>query len=191
MLRRDMLRLCTSMIGAAVATPLLSTASLANTLGNKRLIVVFQRGGSDGLNTVVPYGDSDYYALRPTLAIPAPTSASTGRALSIGDPLFALHPALAPLVDIYNQGQLALLPAVHFPGASRSHFDNQKSLEQGALPAAGDGWLNRLLAAQPPGSELPAVSVGGIVADALRGDVASDYFSLPNKFNKLDELQRC
>lgn len=171
MLRRDFLSLCSSLIGTAVATPLLSAVSSASTLGNKRLIVVFQRGGSDGLNTVVPYGDDDYYSLRPTIAIPAPGSASSGRALSIDHSLFALHPALAPLADIYQNGELAFLPAVQFPRATRSHFVNQQTIERGALPGADGGWLNRLLTGQSSGGELAAVSIGQTISDALRGDV--------------------
>src|SRR6266545_263434 len=42
----------------------------------KTLVVVFQRGACDGLNTVVPYGERSYYALRPTIAVPAPRGGS-------------------------------------------------------------------------------------------------------------------
>src|SRR6185436_18438578 len=38
----------------------------------KALVVVFQRGACDGLNTVIPYGDPLYRSLRPTIAVPAP-----------------------------------------------------------------------------------------------------------------------
>ena len=35
-----------------------------------RLVVVFQRGAADGLNIVVPYREKNYYAMRPSIAIP-------------------------------------------------------------------------------------------------------------------------
>ena len=38
----------------------------------KVLVTIFQRGAVDGLNVVVPHGESEYYNLRPTIAIPTP-----------------------------------------------------------------------------------------------------------------------
>ncbi len=172
MYRRDLIRYCTSLMGAAAAAPLLTYSVAAGAATPKRLIVVFQRGGSDGLNTIVPYGDDDYYSLRPTIAIPAPNSGASGSAVSIGHSMFALHPALAPLANIYDAGDLALMPAVHFPEATRSHFVNQEVLERGALDGAMGGWLNRLLAGAAGSVELPAVSVGTSIAESLRGTVA-------------------
>ena len=52
---------------------------LAQCSNGKTLIVLFQRGGCDGLNTVVPYGDPHYAAVRPDIAIAPPSGASTHR----------------------------------------------------------------------------------------------------------------
>ena len=46
-----------------------------STRAKKTLVVIFQRGAVDGLNTVVPYSDEMYRRLRPTIAIPAPARA--------------------------------------------------------------------------------------------------------------------
>ena len=80
----------------------------------KKLIVILLRGGVDGLNVVAPYGDSLYYSIRPTIALPRPGSA-TG-ALNL-DGHFGLHPALSPLMPYWNSKQLAF---VHSSG-SRLH----------------------------------------------------------------------
>src|SRR5438552_1752121 len=74
------------------------------------LVCVFQRGGVDGLNVVVPTGDSDYYRLRPTIGIPEPKSGDPHTALDL-DGFFALHPALAPLKPLYDDGALAIVHA--------------------------------------------------------------------------------
>ena len=110
------------------------------------LIVIFQRGGNDGLNTVVPFGDPRYRELRPNIAIGEPGTA--GGAIDL-DGFFGLHPALSPMNTLYQMGELALFPAVHYPDATRSHFEIQKLLEGGATSLQKDGWLNRYLAASP------------------------------------------
>src|SRR6188508_1235659 len=89
-----------------LALPRLAFASTAT--ARDTLVVVFQRGGMDALNAVVPHADADYYRLRPTLAVPRPGT-GTGAALDL-DGFFGLNPALAPLLPLYQAGRLA---AVH------------------------------------------------------------------------------
>ena len=67
-----------------------------------RLVVVFLRGAYDGLSAFVPYADADYYALRPNIAIAAPDG-TTQTSLKL-DSSFALHPSLAPLLPLWQQG---------------------------------------------------------------------------------------
>ncbi len=111
----------------------------------RALVVVFLRGGCDGLNVVVPYGEDAYHNARPTLGIQPPGPGDPGSALDI-DGFFGLHPALAPLHRRYQEGLVALLPAVHLPGLDRSHFSSQAGLEQAG---GSDGWLGRYLATDP------------------------------------------
>lgn len=110
-----------------------------------RLVVVFLRGACDGLSALVPWSDHDYAALRPTIAIPPPDgTADTALAL---DARFALHPALAPLLPLWREGSLAVIPAAGSPDPSRSHFEAQHHWETG-LPGhstEAPGWLNRLM----------------------------------------------
>jgi len=124
----------------------------------KVLICLFQRGAADALNVVVPHGDAEYYALRPTIAIPRPTKLAAGAALVTRDAraaidldgFFGLHPALAPLKPLWDRRILAPIVAVGSPSATRSHFDAQDFMETGTpdVKATSDGWLNRYLAAK-------------------------------------------
>ncbi|HEV8720962.1 MAG TPA: DUF1501 domain-containing protein [Candidatus Binatia bacterium] len=111
----------------------------------KVLMVVFQRGGMDGLNVVVPFKDGAYYALRPSIAVAEPAGGEE-RAIDL-DGYFALHPALAPLKNIYDKGHLAILHAAGSPDNTRSHFDAQDYMEIGTpgVKSTPDGWLNRYL----------------------------------------------
>lgn len=114
----------------------------------KVLICLFQRGAADALNVVVPFGDTEYFRLRPNIAIPRPAR-SAGENGSIDlDGFFGLHPALSPLAPLWKRGMLAPIHAVGSPSATRSHFDAQDYMESGTPDVKGtrDGWLNRYLA---------------------------------------------
>jgi uncharacterized protein (DUF1501 family) len=120
---------------------------LANAPKGKVLICLFQRGAADALNIVVPHGERAYYAMRPSIAIPQPSSSAVGGAIDL-DGFFGLHPALAPLKPLYDRGLLAPVQAVGSPSTTRSHFDAQDYMETGTPDMKGttDGWLNRYLA---------------------------------------------
>ncbi|MGH7719296.1 MAG: DUF1501 domain-containing protein, partial [Gemmatimonadaceae bacterium] len=126
----------------------------------KVLICLFQRGAADALNMVVPHGDADYYALRPTIAIPRPRNGDAGTAIDL-DGFFGLHPSLAPLKPLWDRGLLAPVHAVGSPSATRSHFDAQDYMESGTPDRKGtpDGWLNRYLAAKGTCAECEATSM--------------------------------
>src|SRR5215472_16858800 len=123
------------------------------------LVVLFLRGGADGLNIVVPYGDEDYYRLRPTLALPRPndrTASAKTRAIKLDD-FFGLHPALAPLQPLHDSGQLAVVHAVGSWDKTRSHFEAMATMERGLAQTSGaaSGWLARHLAATREETESP------------------------------------
>ena len=93
--RRDFLRAAAALSAAGVlliGTHAWAARALAGDSSRKRLVVVFMRGAVDGLNVVVPYGDSQYYEQRPNIAIPRPAAM---RAAIDLDGHFGLHPALA------------------------------------------------------------------------------------------------
>lgn len=133
-------------------------------------LVIFLRGGADGLNMVVPYAESDYYAQRPGIAVPPP--GETGGALAL-DASFALHPAMANLEPLYHSGELALVHAVGGAHGSRSHFDAQNLMERGVDDKFGfaTGWLGRYAETLPGAYEISfhQVSMGSAVSTSLRG----------------------
>jgi uncharacterized protein (DUF1501 family) len=127
---------------------------------------------------VVPYGEDAYYRARPLLAVAPPNAGNPAAAVALNS-FFGLHPGLAPLVPIYQAGHLAVLPAVHYTNATRSHFDGQAFLESGTTTRQPDGWLNRHLTTRPVSAELRAVSFGNTLAHALRGaEVVSAFQDL-------------
>ena len=124
---------------------LVRAAGAQQSTKNKTLVVVFQRGAMDGLNVVIPFKDPNYYRLRPSIAVGEPGSGAE-RAIDL-DGFYGLHPALAPLKNLYDKGQLAFVQASGSPDNTRSHFDAQDYMEIGTpgIKSTPDGWLNRCL----------------------------------------------
>ncbi len=186
MKRRQFLRALIGTSWAASAlflgNPFWPRFRVAQAATGKTLVVVFQRGGCDGLNTVVPYAEDEYYRLRPSIAIAPPSATDPESAIDL-DGFFGLHPALAAFEAIYQCGDLAILPTVHYPNAARSHFDSARFIESAAISKERDGWLNRHLASQPADASLRAVGVGTTLPHALRGSATVSVFGNLNDFN--------
>jgi uncharacterized protein (DUF1501 family) len=123
---------------------------------HKSVVVVFQRGACDGLNTVIPYGEAAYRSLRPSIAVPPPRGGSKDAALDL-DGFFGLHPALEPLLPLWQGRSLAAVHAVGSPDSTRSHFDAQDFMESGTpgVKSTEDGWMNRCLQARPDPAATP------------------------------------
>jgi uncharacterized protein (DUF1501 family) len=154
----------------------LARTALAAGVRTKTLVCLFQRGAVDGLSMLVPHGDPEYYAARPGIAVPKP--GADGGALDL-DGHFGLHPKLAALAPLYKDGRLALVAAVGSPDPTRSHFDAQRTMEAGSVPAraTGDGWLSRCLACEKSAANpFRAVAWGAMLPQALAG--ASDALVL-------------
>lgn len=122
-----------------------ASAQSKNSYGKKKVLVtIFQRGAVDGLNMIVPHGDSAYYDLRRTIAIPNP--GKTDGAINL-DGHFGLHPAMSSLEQFWKSKQLAIIHASGSPDNTRSHFDAQDYMESGTpgIKSTRDGWLNRAM----------------------------------------------
>ena len=161
--------------GAATwALPGLSRLAFADSPSqNDALVILFQRGGCDGLSLLAPTNDPDYVADRaPDLRV-RDDGQKPGRSIrqSFAPALdFRLHPDAAPLADLYESRHLALLHAVGLENGTRSHFVAQDLMERGVndnatLNTVHDGWLTRLLNAHP--SLFPAISTGPALPSAL------------------------
>jgi uncharacterized protein (DUF1501 family) len=131
----------------------------------RTLVVVFLRGGADGLTLVPPLADDDYHRARPRLGVSPRDAARL-------DELFGLHPRLRPLHTLYDAGEMCVVHAVGSEDTSRSHFEAQDLMEHGGVAAGG--WLGRFLRAQTGAGEgavgaLPAVAIGSEIPASLRG----------------------
>jgi len=142
-----------------------------NRYGKKKtLITIFQRGAVDGLNMVVPFGESEYYNIRPNIAVPKPNQ--TDGAIDL-DGFFGLHPSLKPLETFWKNKQLAIIHSAGSPDNTRSHFDAQDYMEAGTpgVKSTRDGWLNRTLQTTQTEKDSPfrAVAMGGQTPRSLVG----------------------
>jgi len=138
-----------------------------------KLIVVMLRGAVDGLNVVAPVGDANYARLRPTIGLGVPGAANGAIDL---DGYFGLHPALAPLLPLWQQKQLAFVHASGSPDPTRSHFDAQDYMES-ATPGRKDtqtGWMNRVVTQLPGASTASrALAIGAVMPRILSGPAAA------------------
>jgi uncharacterized protein (DUF1501 family) len=146
------------------------TVEAATATRRKILITVFQRGAVDGLNMVVPFGEREYYASRPSIAIPRPNEPQGAVDL---DGFFGLHPRLAPLKPLWDAHQLAIVHASGSPDGTRSHFDAQDYMETATpgVKSTEDGWLNRYLHAREHANATPfrAVALAPNLPRSLQG----------------------
>jgi len=138
-------------IGFSPSTVLTRAAQAAG-IGERVLVQVFLRGGADGLNLCVPHGDASYYGLRPNIAL------RLGAGVHDLDGFFGLHPALAPLADLYSERILALHPTIGNAQLTRSHFDAQDFMDLATpgVRTTREGWIDRV-ARQIPGEVLTQV----------------------------------
>ena len=136
-------------VGMSLSAPsFLERVAMGATAGGRRktLIAIFQRGAVDGLNVVVPFGESSYYDLRPNIAVAKPDMTNPETAINL-DGFFGLHPSLSSFKPLWDSKRLAIIHASGSPDNSRSHFDAQDYMESATpgVKSTPDGWLNRYL----------------------------------------------
>ena len=167
----------------------LSDVALAQGVPSRNLVVLYLGGGNDSLNMVVPYTDSFYYSRRPTIAV------QPGDVLQIGQDssgkALGLNPRLGGLLNIYNQGRLAIFQRTGYPNVSRSHFQGADIWSSASLTAPqSPGWLGRYLDTLPEPvdplvgwntvRELPRTLMGRTVSVPSIPSPAQYAFSSPN-----------
>ncbi|WP_294266651.1 DUF1501 domain-containing protein [uncultured Sphingomonas sp.] len=154
-----------SLLAAGLSLGFAPRIAFARAATDRRFVFILQRGAADGLGTIAPVGDPAFAGQRGALAEPFAGAAKL-------DGMFALHPSLAAIGDLYRAREALFVHAVASPYRERSHFDGQNALETGSAQpyAIKDGWMNRLLGLLPP-DEARAIAVAATVPMALRGKV--------------------
>lgn len=123
------------------APSFLARSALAQTPGPEKdrtiLVVIQLAGGNDGLNTLVPHADDNYYNLRPNLGL-------REGLLPVNDQL-ALHPSCQPLHELFENGKLSIIQNVGYPNPNRSHFRSTEIWETASDSerVQHEGWLGR------------------------------------------------
>ena len=106
---------------------------------SRKFIIIQLGGGNDGLNTVIPYTNARYKALRPTLAFNDTEVASTMISSE-----FAFHPSMVEIKALYDAGKVAIVNGVGYPNQSTSHFLGTDIWMTANLSGGqGRGWLGR------------------------------------------------
>jgi uncharacterized protein (DUF1501 family) len=154
---------------AAAATPLLTVDQIAEAaitrplpLGTPILVVVTLYGGNDGLNTVIPYKDSIYYASRPGITYKPETL------LPLSDDL-ALNASMTGIKSLWDANKVAIVRGVGYPKPDRSHFSSMAIWQTGSPGShLNTGWLGRWLDTQAT-DPMTAISLGSILPPLLVG----------------------
>jgi uncharacterized protein (DUF1501 family) len=156
-------------LGEALADP--ATAK------RNRLIVIFQQGGNDGLNTVVPIGDapgthrySVYRKARPSVAYTPDEVLRLDRSAD-KDELLGLNRKLPTVHKLYKSDRVAIVQGVDYPDHSYSHFQSIDIWQSGQPGQSPDsGWLGRHLDRTGIGDgELRGLGLGYELPLALKG----------------------
>lgn len=195
--RRDFLKLggllTVSLLAQGIpgwAAKSLAPVTASPKLTQRKLIVIFLRGAADGLNILVPYGDNNYYRMRPKIAIPKPGLDSGVMPL---DNYFGLNPNLEALLPYWQSKQLAFIVNSGSTDSTRSHFDAQDYMESGTpgVKKTDTGWLNRFLALSPNmTSPTRAINMGPTLPRILQGSVSVANVSTQAKASRYAALDR-
>ena len=152
--------------GLGLAPSFLGRQAKAASSSQKILVIIHLFGGNDAVNTVIPYGQPEYAAYRPEIAIPREQILD----LAAGGVTLGLHPALQPVMDdFWNNGELAIVTSVGYPNHNRSHFFSTAVWNTAdPLNTSKEGWLGPFIDGQ--GTPFCATSLASELPRALRGE---------------------
>ncbi len=147
------------------------------------LVVLQQAGGNDGLNMLPPWADDAYHRARPTLGLAA------DKVLKL-DGYCGLHPALAPLKALYDQGNMAVVQGVGYPNPNRSHFRSTEIWQTAADANRNQpyGWLGQYFDHCCQGAPATVgVSIGGQTPQAFSSPHPTGVsFANPEQYRWID-----
>lgn len=180
--RRQFLQGCSAAIAAMAGARLTNLAFAKQDNPGDTLVVIFLRGGWDALSVVPPMDGDDrgfYEKARPNIKV--------SNLLRLNDQ-FGLHPAMAPLHDLYQAGKAGVIHAVGLNYDTRSHFDAQEYIELGTpgSKSTASGWITRHLQATGISSILPVISTTG-QPTSLLNFVPTVSVSTPDEFSLWDK----
>ena len=127
------------------------------------IVVLQMSGGNDYLNTTIPYADGIYRDSRPVVGVPE------DRVIKIDDHI-GLHPEMAPVKELYDAGDMAIIHGVGYADSPRSHFRSMDIWHTCEPDKIGtEGWLGKVTRELDPNKEnvLTAVSFGAALPRAL------------------------
>lgn len=124
---------------------------------DERVLVVIQlSGGNDGLNTVVPFGQDAYYKSRPRIAVARDQILTLDGIRGIG-----LHPQMAALKEMLDEGMASIVQGVGYPNPNRSHFASMDVWHTGDTRSnKGQGWLGKALDQTAAKIPNPMIAIG-------------------------------
>lgn len=178
--RRDFIKLTAAAPIIFYAPWSLSKPAMVNTsLWKKKLVLIELKGGNDGLNTVIPYSDPQYYRLRPTLAV------ARDQVIQLNEQI-GLNPSLSPVKDLWDKKELAILLGVGYKNPNLSHFRSIEIWNSGSDSDGyiDDGWLTQTFQGQAALESLMAHGIStGFDAGPLQGqDAQNIIMNNPRQF---------
>lgn len=174
--RRQFIKRSVTAVSVSMVMPRLllggADAQTVNAADRKIFVVIQMAGGNDGLNTVIPYTDSRYQQLRPTLGFKDTELKDAAGNSTIITSALGLHPAMSEIKQLYDANRVAIVTGVGYPSPNLSHFLSQDIWQTANTNGGvGDGWLGKYADQKLVGqSGLSAVSIGGSLPKALFAD---------------------
>jgi uncharacterized protein (DUF1501 family) len=165
----------TAAASRAASGPIARSTGVPGALAGRILVLIELHGGNDGLNTVIPLAQPAYRRLRPGLAIEAAEILDVTREQGF-------HPSLAPLVDPFERGEVAIVNSVGYPKPNRSHFRSIEIWEQATASDVygSEGWVTRALAEHPVFGRRTADADGIVLGTGNIGPLAGPGTRLVN-----------
>lgn len=187
--RREFISGCSAAIAALSGSRLLHLSWNTDSTAEPILVVVFLRGGMDGLHLLGPVDDADYVAARPAALRVGESGEFAG--LPIGNGYagrdFRLHKAAAPIKELYDAKRLAFVHAAGLVHGTRSHFEAMDYVERGVVGGTGrtsaTGWMTRLAETVPGIGSMGLVSASDRAPDSMLGAANAMAMANPEAFS--------
>ena len=164
--RRNFLKISALSLPVSTVFSRLQASGARALNGDQTLVLLELKGGNDGLNMVVPYGDGSYYDIRGSFGIQEETLLHLNNQLG-------LHPSLELLRETWDQGELAIILGLGYPEANRSHFRSIEIWDSASdsNQYLSEGWVSQLLTGQviPDSVWVEGLVIGGGSMGPLSG----------------------